>query len=535
MRLMHRLPSKFLTKPHLGIGVLAVIYMWVRSWYWSQRPIYDALEYYSIMRNFTDSHFNLLKGTADHNAQLWMLVAGIANIVFPHNYIVFNIWISILSTGSVIAMYAIIRQLCGGLLMESEIVLATALVAFNPSILCNLIHFSPDTGIFLFMTFTCLALLKKQRLLAIFCGSVLVFSKEQGVAYLGLLHAFCAYQEPKWWDKIRFMFRNKFSLIIPYSLMLAYMVYKTIIHHQPFFFNNPNIFTGIDHKSFLNYVLMCFVLNTNWLIIGTMLVGALFLARKPATSLQVQAYRKTGPAYLLLFLSVLTIVLAVRHWSNDRYLLAFNFTLMLCFIYVLPGFHNTRTRHSILATMLVLLTWQNFRTLDPISKQVFCTTAFGNHTTLHIPVDNDCFLHSQEKEMLKDQYVYNLEFTHIARIETQIIEAHPPGVTYVGNNYYKLAFPPQISAISKLPVLLAGKNKNDFYVLRFPGAPLGLHPYNIKASFKKVGPVEKFSVDGYSLDVYHFVRKSILDQSPDAVMYKENKKALELLNDFLEK
>ncbi len=499
-----------LSNPYLHMGLLAIVYLLVRAPYWSQHQIYDGKEYYNIAVDFTDSHFDLLKGTADHNSQLWMALASLPNLIFRHDYIAFNIWISILSALAAVSIYEIIRHTAGNFLRPYEVLLAAAIVAFNPSILCNLIHFSPDTGIFLFMTFTCLALLKKQRILAVLCGCVLVFSKEQGVAYLGLLHALCAYREPVWKDKCRFMLRNSLSLLIPYALIIAYMVYKTRLHHQPFFFDNPHIFTGIDNQSFLNYVLMCFVLNTNWLIILITALGALKITFLKPLPPQWATYRSHGPAYALLFATVLIIVLAVRHWANDRYLLAFNFALMLCFIYVLPAFRNIHLRSTMLASLLVLLTWQNYRTIDPLSLTVFCTTHFGTHVTLHIPWDDACLFNPHEEEMLRDQYVYNLEFTNIARVQTEIIRAHSPKAAYAGNNYYSAGFLSPVYAMDDLPGLLARKNSNDFYVIKYPGAPLGHMPSYIYADFEQPDPPETFTVNGYSLDVHHFVRTYIV-------------------------
>ncbi len=514
----------FFNYTYWNMGLLACMYLLVRSAYWWQAPVYDAWEYYNIMRDFTGTDFDLLKGNADHNAQLWMAVAGLPNLLLPDNILAFNVWISVLSTGAALSVYMILRHLCGGILTESEIFLASVLVAFNPSILCNLIHFSPDTGIFLFMVFTWLALLKEQRLLATLCGCVLVFSKEQGIAYLAVLHGFCAYQRPLQEQRLRFLRRNAVSLFIPYALMMAYALYKVFIRHVPFFFDNPNVFTGIDNGSLPVFAQMCFVLNANWLFIAIGLPAAIsLLCRKPSTA-RMKAYRDLWPSYLLLMAVVTVIALMVRHWPNCRYLLAYNLVFMICFIYALAGLRSHVLRHVTLVILAAFMFCQNYRTLDPVSLRVFCTTSFGSHTLLHISWRDGCFEKTGGVSLQRDQGVYNLEFTQMNRLDQEIIRRYGEHAVYLGPKkiihgehqvylkayYRKGEFIPSILCFEDFLALIKnGTITNDFYVIDVAGLPLGsLHQFHQlqDSGFEEPDDPDVVDVSGYSLRVHHFVR-----------------------------
>ncbi len=490
--------------PRLYPWLVALFYLAVHAQYWSLLPIDDGSYYYEILKKFTPAPLNLMAGSADHNAQLWMAVAGLPDFFFPGNVMVFNVWLSLLSAASVMATYAIIRILTAGLLEESDIALGTAVVAFHPSIMCNLVHFSPDTGIYLFMTFTLWALLKEQKWLAVACGCVLVFSKEQGVAYLGLLHAFCACLKPGWPDRWRFMLHNCASLLLPYALMLAYAWYKTQLLHQPFFFSNPHVYTGFESRSFLMYLLMGFVLNTNWLVSAIILAGAARMARANPSSPALRRHRACWLAYLGLFVSVLTVIMAVRHRCNLRYLLPLNFTLMLCFIYTLPAIRNPKTRHALLAAMAVMMLCQNVRTLDPVSLRVFCSTHLGTHPILHFAADN-CLFGREVHLVKRDGYVYNMEYTKLTLIQEEIVRRFGPYNIYLGPNRYNLI--PAVHRMDTLPEVFSSRRPPEsFYLVELPSEALHLTS-ELKDAFTRNGPPQPVSVDGYTLNVQQFIRK----------------------------
>ncbi len=496
-------PLQLPVSSHMYMGLVAIVYLAVRSCYWSIIPIDDGRYYYDILKTYTANPFNLMAGSADHNAQLWMLVAGVPNVFMPDNFVAFNIWLSLLSVGSVIAMHSIIRILTSRFLNEREIALTSLVVAFNPSILCNLMHFSPDMGIYLFMTFTLWALLKEKKNLAIAAGCLLVFSKEQGVAYLALLHLFYAYRAPQWRDKWHLLLRNSASLVYPYALMLIYAWYKTQKLHELYFFSNPHIYTGAQSNSFMMYMLMCFVLNTNWLITTIILICTARMAAVPPQSPVLSQYRASWPAYAGLFLSVLTIVLGVRHFCNDRYMIAFNFVLMLCFIYVLPTI-KAKIRQAFLAAMALLMFCQNFRTIDPVSLQIFCSTHLGSHPILYFS-SSDCLFHREVHLARRDAYVYNLEYMNLVRIQEEMVRKFGTDKIYLGPPSFNLI--PAVHRIDKLPeAFSAFEPPAGFYLLEFAFEKIRL-PKQIRTHYVSSGPPQPVFVDGYSLIVQQFIKE----------------------------
>ncbi len=493
------------------MALLAVAYMLLRAQYWGNRQIYDGLEYYDDMREFTGSAFDLLKGSADHNSQLWMALAGVANLLFPDNVVIFNLWLSLISLAAVLAVYAIIAQLSAGMLRESEILLAAALVAFHPSILCNLMLFSPDAGLFVAMAFTLLALLKRQRALALVSGCLLVFSKEQGLAYLALIHAFCAYREAGLNGKGRFLLRNWASLLFPYALAAIYGFYKTHIRLQPFFFQNRNIFTGLDTTSLPIYLRMCFELNGSWLMLLVGAAGILGLAFHGGRTAQMRAYLALWPSYAGLLASALLILLLVRHWPNSRYLLAYQFIFLLCFIYVLAGLR--RGREWVMLALLGVMALQNFRTIDPVSLNVFCTTQFGARTVLHIYWDHDCVEHPHGGEaLLRNQSVYNLEFAHLAAVQEAIIQHYGSDKAYLGSTEYWDMYVPSVHPFDAAPHMMRDHEiTNEFYVIEVPEASFGTVSSNIWKNYIEFGNAEAVYDQGYGMFVHHYYKKSFLN------------------------
>src|SRR6266550_4933874 len=122
--------------------VVLVAYILIRSAYWSCPPIWDGMVYYTSLLEANRGPFDLLKYSADgHLCEGLFLVMSLPFELFHRDYVLFNAWLTLFGTTSLIAFYLLLQFFSHDQADPAELALITALFAFHPSVLASMTHF----------------------------------------------------------------------------------------------------------------------------------------------------------------------------------------------------------------------------------------------------------------------------------------------------------------------------------------------------------------------------------------------------------
>jgi len=164
------------------------------------------------------------------------------------------------------------------------------------------------------------------------------------------------------------------------------------------------------------YLAIMLVLSFAWVVTIVGAAGLLISAKRAVRRLGVrQAWRALGtvPGFLVLLTAATAYALTrFATYANTRYLLVAMTLLLLLFLGALIslGFGPT-ARRSILAGFAMVLGLSSVRTIDPVSRLVFGTFPFGDHSILRMnSISHECCA------LGRDQMAYNLEFTTLAAL-----------------------------------------------------------------------------------------------------------------------
>ena len=414
--------------------LLIVCYMALRSLYWDCQPIWDGSGYSYALLSANKAPFDLLNFTMDeHICQGFFLVMSLPCRLYKHDFFLFNIWLTLFGTLSLIAAYKLLALLSAGSLRGFPLALSAALFAFHPSVLASMIHFTLDLGLLTFALWYWLLLLEKRSLPATIAGVLLILTKETAALILPIILVVTFLWQDRG-QRVAWMKKHWPAAVLPFVAFAGMLFYKSSRGH-PVFWNqyhdsNPvaAVLAAITPNVMLtNYAGLLFLMNFNWLffLLWFVLLGLLFRRhRAPGIAPHVR------PAILiaLLFLSSTGVVFAVRPYSNVRYLM-FPIAVMLLgvahllMVFIRPNF----LRLPALLVLLAALGIEDVRTVDPVSRAFFGTFDFGEHKILSVSArTGEC------GNLGRDQLVYNLQFLEFPRLIRRMMEdLRPTADTFI--------------------------------------------------------------------------------------------------------
>ena len=407
------------------LSAVLIGYYCILAQFFGNIPLWDSRFFYELFTiSAQESPFDPLRYSGNHNGQAWFFLSGLPNLFFSRDFYWFHAWTALISVSSVWVFYLIISELLADKLSFTERLFTTVLFAIHPSVLSTQVHVTIDTGMLAFWLWYCYALLKNRPIFATIAGCCLLFSKENAMAHIVVVFAFCALYQPSK-ERMQWIRKHVISLIIPFTCMAIFLFYKVAIRGDTFFYlgflqeKSEYIHIWPD-KSLINFLLMALVLNFNWLIFLVILLLLVRLYCCPSVAYELHDKRKLI-AILWLLAGTGGIVIGVRHWANVRYLIPLFPCIFILVAYLIPTIPKP-LRFMAMGLLLALFGIQNVRTIDPLSKKSFCHTTFGDHRVLSVPTELVCAPHPYEYKMLSNQLAYNLEFTHIPELINQIMK-----------------------------------------------------------------------------------------------------------------
>ena len=496
------------------LALLMAVYAAIRGMYLTYLPIWDGLVFYRdcILKNATIPFNPLNYNCAGHPSMAYTLLIGLPQYLNTHSVVPVHLMILVLSLLSVFAFNKILLKLSDQKRASAEILLLTAMFAFYPPFIGSSIMVTLDYGVFLFSVYFLYAVLYKRWTLAVFTGVCLVFTKEFGALfYLTVVAGIFVYLFVKGGvsevKKIR-----RAWLVGSAAPLVFYGLYILFMH----FYGKPALWIRSGTLSYhfgliLNgytkaFLTGLFVLNFNWImtvVIVTAGIAALF-------------FRKIrSPAVIAVgVVLALNIYAGTRFvtWSPIRYYLyLYPLVFLLFYRSVFVVFRAKSVRIAILAVLFVLFFISDFRTIDPVSKELYGTFRFGNHEMLCMSSvsgewPGGCGI---------DQLVYNLEFTEFRTIFDRIyrhIGAAPLYEEFYpydpGTLYTRLMKPPYSlqTSLHGMPIPEIAARYKTFYFVDYPWITDKIALRRFMADYS-VSKTLRFTDNGYAIQVYKFERQ----------------------------
>lgn len=299
------------------------------------------------------------------------------------------------------------------------------LVSVHPQLLASAVFVNLDFAVYALGMACLAALLERRYFRAGLVGCVLAFSKETGVA-LYLILALCVLllragpcrqsygsrSHAKW---------HPFALGLPVlALVVVYVFFPAERSDWAKTFTIGEWLSQLTHVRWREpheraVWAALFVLQFGWLItttVGLALLQPIWRFRCRSTLIPHGMIRNNVAAvFLVALISTYTLTRA-QTYVNTRYfgvLYALGALVFLTSTIVL--IRSVPLRRAMLATCVALFAFSSFRTIDPLSKQLYGTFEFGEHRMLSMTsLSQECCGAGL------DQLVYNLEFVQFHRL-----------------------------------------------------------------------------------------------------------------------
>lgn len=460
----------------IAIVLLLIAYFFLKCNYLDTVPRWDAATYWgalttAVTATLSMTHWTELPQTIlnSYNAfghpsmgYFGLLVLGQLHD-FPSLFML-NMINVLLSTLSVFSVYKIFRWFLSDDKYLPEVLIATAAYALEPLFFGCSIFINTDFPVLVFFTVSIACLLYGKYGCFVIASLFMIFSKETGAMYwaatvggvfltsslifiyglksrtrVSLSQLLPPFQNNKA-NQHYIILRNIYAFI---CLLLPGILFKVFTIAQrgamwsegtglKFDSQGWNCF-GFNTRVMLNRAGEMFVLDFHWIpcliIVVASLVGlGRFIEAKSINNINNKTIT-TSKNYLTLhpnwaaipivtsFLAFVAFNLTYITYIIPRYVINGGFFLVIFSVLSLHfAIKSQKIRLFILALMFILFAIQTFRTIDPLSKLVFGSSAFNNHQLLQI--DNPA-------EAVGNAFAYNSEFTSIDKLYNLMQKAIP--------------------------------------------------------------------------------------------------------------
>lgn len=423
LRALHGLRERFLAALPVPLLALLAAYIGIRSLFWDTYPIWDGMVLYYSILNAYDHPFDLLNYSSDgHLCQGFYLFMQPFWWWFGRNFVRFNIWLTIFSCLSIIAFYHLLRRFTRCPPGAWETAAATALFAFHPTILSNMVQFNLDMGVVTFLLLYWLALAHGRKFTAAGFAALTLFSKEPAILLLPLPFLFCLLSQERG-QRLRWCIRHAIVLAVPYLMLVALLYYKVMVRGQPAFWVNgiiaqpdmlPAVLNLFSLSDLQKEAFVMIAMNFQWVFF--LLWAGLLLAARHAQARRI--------SLLLALVTLLSIVVVTRitPFSNLRYVMVTVPPTLLGVLTLLPCVVKKQAaRLSICGALLAVLAAQDVRTVDPLPRAYFGTFSVGSHDMLAM-LGQQC----PSRLYGRDQLVYNLEYLKFAQASAEVVRIIRP-------------------------------------------------------------------------------------------------------------
>ena len=397
-----------------AFALAGVLFWAIRAGYLSHVPVWDAAEYYlTCLVPAAEGSFSFARlNCSGHPSAAYILPFALIERFFPGRVELINLLNSLLAFAAIGLFVASANRLKEGGLSRLDQIGLAALLAVNPFLHANTLHFSIDIGIYFFFSLLLYSVLSGRVWLAALSGVGLSFSKETGILIFLLTMGY-------WLWIWRGQLKNEKPLrLVMGGVPLVFVIFAaiTLLGGEGFVWlkksgghveQSGNVFLKalqfLDDTS-LAYFNSIFVINFNWLFTLVTLV-AVFRVKNKVTQ---QA---------AIFFFLLAVVLTrYKTFNNTRYFLSLYPLMILNFSLALSDLvAEFKLRRAVYALMVALTGISCFLTVDPLARLVFDTFSTGQRRLLAMTsFTGECCGYG------RDQLTYNYEFTRLGELQDQL-------------------------------------------------------------------------------------------------------------------
>jgi len=399
-------------------------------------PIWDGWAYAECAVDVVTNHFALyFLRCYGHPAYAYSgILAAVQLIDLGNPVLLFLVNAAVLAAATV-GFHRLMRRVFPDAGHETDVALLSAAFLLQPPFLASVLQPALDLPVLAGTIWCTVLLIERRWFWCAAVGTAMAFSKETGVLLYGVLLAcfvlwvFVRAREPIW---VRV--RSLVPLAPTLAPMLAYVGYVVLFRiirpgQAPVWGTGTGrpvlaeLLTVRLDDDLASYLALLFVLNFAWLpsvwIAADVGAGVLRrLRRRPARPLPGADRSAIG---FLTLAAVATLISLTRFitYSNVRYLMAGTGLLLAVAYVALVRLGATPVaRRVALGTYAVLLAVSALRTIDPLSRALWGTFAFGSHRMLDMTsITGECCGAG------RDQLVYSLEFTRFHDLTDSVLVA----------------------------------------------------------------------------------------------------------------
>lgn len=425
--------------------VIILIYVLLRIQFFTYLPIFDATAYYSgclqdqLLRKFDLYNFNC----NGHPSWGFMLPFVFLHSLDFGNLTLMHLLLTVMGIIGITAFHGILCTVFDRGKYRHEISLMALISAVYPVTFVASVNFTPDFGVYVYFLVFLYFLMKKAPVPAAISAVLLIFSKETGLLLYGtsvFLYLTIAYLVRR---KDHEAYIRQLVLLIPglvftvfilVSLGLGKLIIFPVKPEDRIGFLSPDVFDRITFA----YFAKLFILNFNWIVSVFILI---MFVRFSATIFRQKKIIISSPdreAYKNIFLlaAILSfsffVLTRFKTYTNVRYFLPFYPVLLIIGFFAITAVLKKKVHRIVVLISIVMLFFSgNFHSVDPVSRWLFGTFAFGKHTLYSMTTlsrENDAG-HGWE------QLFYNTQITNLSFLYDRIYATLPYGANIFDPHY----------------------------------------------------------------------------------------------------
>lgn len=414
------------------------LHVLVRAMYADFVPLYDSRQYFDLCAvPYLQRPLELLRlNCFGHPSLAFMLPIALGQALdFGSTYLLHGVT-TLLGVASIVAFHGITKHVFVGAELAWERRLLVGCYGLGAPCLSVGLNFNPDYGVLAFFLLMLERLLAGRLLACAAFGACLVLSKESGLLLYGVaVGAFVlhAWLRPDALPPREELGRSAATLGAPVAVLGAVKLLEqsqgmpTLWGGESSLPGMLQMFTTLQllDPLFLVYSFDIFGLGFTWLL-GVPLITAAFavalrvVANRPRPALPGLDGRNLRIVLTVLALAFLLLT-RYRTFNNVRYFGPLFPLVVLGAGWALCAFElRAVVKRLLLGTALLLGFSFNFHSHDPLSKALFGTFAFGEHTMLRMGSPDPCCGHG------RDQLAYNFQLTALHYVQNAMYRALRP-------------------------------------------------------------------------------------------------------------
>jgi len=524
---------KFIRGTDKLFWLLLIVFAGIPLLYFSYIPTWDGWQFSRCyMKAVTKETLDCYR----HSAFLHTFLFSLTQRIDLGNFRLIYALNLLLGIAGLISFRSLLGYLLGGRLSPVNLTLLTFCFGLNPVFLVHVIQPSLDFTLPVYLVMLLLCLYKRRFLYAAAVGILLIFTKESGFMLYGvsifLFIPLMILNDPVLLkDKIGFV-RKISPLIIPIPLFALYMLlvpHTQIGHSWTEGVVKMLRFYLLD-KVMLAQLISLLVINFNWIISAFVLINALIIGAEYLKSLRYKgkigiSFNKKyeGAYFYILFIAIVYFLTRIPFVNNPRYMLP---ALPVLIILLGGSLVNVLRKQPLitvaLTILLILLTVSSFRTVDPVSKKIMGTFKFGSHEMLQMARFEEL-----KHGYGRDHLVYNFEFTQFHYVTEKIYRrvgwarnfVIPRELTWLPDfgafdpdSGHRSIYGGRVSSLSFSYADEISENNapQEIYYISYPNYDRNNMNAIERAGLSVMYDLEEVITvenDGYSIDVYHYVKK----------------------------